>query len=325
MFILNGVYMIQTWDVVSKHRSELMLLSILWVIGFHFSTPPYLTIQDTLISIGCSGVDFFMFLSGFGLCYNYYNKINFNVFDFYKRRFIKILPTYYMCIIVFGLITGLSIVDLAWQMSCVGFWIGKSYYDWYVPSILLLYLIFPFFVMYAKKFGIGRMAVIASFIGMIPTVMFIYLMKGTPILFTARIPIFFIGCYAGYMLANKKTIRYPILLIAVSIITFVSEIYIAGIYDYQFMHRTGLYYIPLMFVVPGACLLLSALLEFIPNKILVPFRWLGAMTLEIYLVHMSLRTIYPKSKYLLPIIIAIILHYTVKYATNFINQTRGGR
>ena len=35
--------MTETWQIVSKHRAELMALSILWVISFHFITPPLQT------------------------------------------------------------------------------------------------------------------------------------------------------------------------------------------------------------------------------------------------------------------------------------------
>lgn len=33
------------------------------------------------------------------------------------------------------------------------------------------------------------------------------------------------------------------------------------------------------------------------------------MTLEIYLIHMSMRNIFPESKFILPILIAIAMHY----------------
>lgn len=311
--------MTASWNLVSKHRAKLMFLSILWVMVFHF-TPPHLTFFNIFQSIGCGGVDMFMFLSGFGLCYSYYNRDSIPLLSFYKRRFIKIIPLYLVCIIIFGVIRGVSLSDILWQLSCIGFWLGKPSYDWYVPSILLLYVAFPFFVKLSKRCGIGGCVISASVIGMLPTALFIFLGKGTWILFTARIPLFFTGCYAGYMLAMKKDILHPRILTIGSICALVIELYLASKYDYDSMHRLGLYYLPQIIIVPGMCLLLSQLLDKISTKVLYPFDILGTMTLEIYLVHMSLRFIYPNSKFLIPIFVAIILHIFMKHVTKCLTR-----
>ena len=273
---------IETFETISKHRPQLMLLAMLWVIVFHFTPPYLLTSFNIFQSIGCGGVDIFMFLSGFGLCCSYYN----------------------------------SFADILWQLTCFGFWVGKPSYDWYVPSILLLYFAFPFFVRLSKRYGIQKCVGVASLIGLLPTALFIYLGKGTWISFTARIPLFFMGCYTGYMLTLNKKIAYPGLLMLISICVLVVELVLASMYDYDSMHRMGFYYLPQILIVPGVCLLLASLLDKIPNKILAPFNILGSMTLEIYLVHMSMRIIHPESMFLIPILIAIVLHYSVKYLTN---------
>ena len=153
-----------------------MALSILWVIVFHFNTPPVVTILDSFRSIGCGGVDIFFFLSGFGLCNSYYHRSGITSMNFYKRRFLRILPTYFLCIIVFGLTKSVPVTDLLWQMSCIGYWIHKPYYDWYVQSILLLYLVFPIFIKLARRYGIGKIVLFASILGLLPT-LFLYLHK----------------------------------------------------------------------------------------------------------------------------------------------------
>lgn len=293
-----------------------MLLAMLWVIVFHFTPPHLLTAFNVFQSIGCGGVDIFMFLSGFGLCCSYYNRVSTSPLSFYKKRAVKIFPSFFICIIVFGIIRGISFADILWQLTCLGFWIGKPSYDWYVPSILLLYLAFPFFVRLSKRYGIQKCVGVASLIGLLPTVLFIYLGKGSWILFTARIPLFFMGCYTGYMLTQNRKNAYPGLLMLISICALVAELVLASMYDYDSMHRMGFYYLPQILIVPGGCLLLASLLDKIPQKILAPFNILGSMTLEIYLVHMSMRIIHPKSMFLIPILIAIVLHYSVKYMTN---------
>lgn len=314
--------------IISRHRSELMLLSILWVITFHF-TPPHYSVDYQLIGwwysfkmLGYAGVDFFMFLSGFGLTYSYWNRKELKSSEFCKKRLVRILPTYFVCILVFGLIQHLSINDMLWQFSCIGFWIGRPYYDWYIQAILILYLTFPLFLTISRKYGIEKIALIGCVIGLMATATLVYLWKGTPILFFARMPIFFIGCYYGYLLVNDKVIKHPRVWIAMAIVGFITELLLTMTYDVEFLHKSALNTLPFILIVPGVSLLLSRLFDLIPVGVLKPFQYFGKMTLEIYLCHMSLRFICPSIHYLLPICCGVVLHYFIKYATCLINKNK---
>lgn len=81
-------------------RSMMMGIAILMVILYHAvcSNLPMglLTIPATY---GLIGVDIFLFLSAYGLCYSLQNK---NLREFYGRRFMRILPAY--VIIVFSML-----------------------------------------------------------------------------------------------------------------------------------------------------------------------------------------------------------------------------
>jgi len=92
---------------------------------------------------GFSGVDIFLFFSGYGLCYS----INKNgVGEFYKRRFFRILPLY----MLLGLFVGLlhyqdySLWDYICNMTSLSYWgLGGNEFDWYLSSLIVFYLAFP--------------------------------------------------------------------------------------------------------------------------------------------------------------------------------------
>ena len=76
---------------VSRYRSELMGAAILFIILFHVP----LARSDAFFGLrrcGNIGVDMFLFLSCIGLWYSWVK--NPSVKHFYKRRLLRILPTW---------------------------------------------------------------------------------------------------------------------------------------------------------------------------------------------------------------------------------------
>lgn len=131
-------------ELISKERSALMGFSILWVVLFHYG----LSMPFTIISyLGFTGVDLFVSLSAYGLTVSM--SKNPSVMSFYKRRIVRIFPSY----IVIGLIAMIllyndGIVNFLFRFSTLGFWTNGLFYDWYIPSIVALYLIFPMIFFY---------------------------------------------------------------------------------------------------------------------------------------------------------------------------------
>ena len=122
-----------------------MGFAIIIVISYHlfFKATCNIPIIKGLISFGWIGVEIFMFVSGWGL-YNSLKKNN-NTYAFYKKRFIRIFPTYIIINIIFALIEKISIKDFLLRTTTLGYWVGSSYFDWYIPCILLFYLLSPLF------------------------------------------------------------------------------------------------------------------------------------------------------------------------------------
>lgn len=287
-------------ELISKHRSALMGFALIWVMLYHLcGQGDCQTLQKSILAIGHAGVDIFFFLSGLGLTYSYYERLKSlaDIKQFYWKRFYRIIPTYYLVILISSLVLHKTIIDTLWRLSCIGFWISKPYYDWYIPSLLLFYICFPIFIYLSHKYNIYKTAVLFIIVGLIGTIGLILIGRGTIILFISRIPILFVGCISGYYLKYvKQTIRKPVAWggIMLSVIGICSEIVLTCHFDATFLRRTALHHLPFVLIVPGLCLSLSYFFEWISkigcvNWFVMALTFIGTYSLEIYLAHMSLR------------------------------------
>lgn len=315
-------------ELICKHRSALMGFALIWVMLYHLcGQGDCQTIYKAFLAIGHAGVDMFFFLSGLGLTYSYYERLKSlaDIKVYYWKRFLRIIPTYYLVILISSVVLKKTVIDTLWRLSCIGFWISKPYYDWFIPSLLLFYICFPIFIRLSHKYNIYKAAVLFIIVGLIGTVGLILIGKGTIILFLSRIPILFVGCIFGYYLKYvKQIIRYPVALggIMLSVIGLCSEIVLTCHFDAAFLRRTALHHLPFVLIIPGFCLSLSYLFEWISrigcvNWFVLALTFIGTYSLEIYLAHMSLRYSPWYIYILLAIVSGFLLSKIVNYNKNF--------
>ena len=311
--------------LISKHRSAIMGFAILWIMLYHLCGKGECNnFAKSIFAIGHAGVDIFFFLSGLGLTYSYYDRLlthNERVL-YLKKRFLRIIPAYFFVIIITALIFQKPIIDTLWRISCIGFWIGRPYYDWYVPSLLLFYCSFPVFITLSHKYNVYKAVCLFILIGLIGTLGLVLLGKGTVILFVSRIPILFVGCIFGYYMKYvQQTVSKPLarVMICIAIIGILGELIISCNYDAAFLRRSSLHHLPFVFIVPGLCISLSYIFEWISccvyfKWILLIFSFIGSYSLEIYLSHMSLRY----SPWYIFIPIAIFTGFMIKLIIKYI-------
>ena len=130
-------------QLISKYKTELMGFAILWVILFHSNITS--SFIEPFTSLGYGGVDIFFFLSGYGLFFS--SVKNDSLLSFYKKRFIRVFPTY--MVVVFFTMLGLGIFTIKTyfiNISTLGYWLNESYFEWYIPSLFAFYLWFPLLV-----------------------------------------------------------------------------------------------------------------------------------------------------------------------------------
>lgn len=298
--------------------------AIIWVISYHFfGQMVQAGIKEVFFAIGNGGVDIFLFLSGLGLMFSYYKNPEIKYQEYIKKRFIRIIPTYYIVIVFFGIFLNLPFVEIIEQLLIFGFFLPMfkiSFYDWYIPSLLVFYLIFPVYYKFFIK-NPKMITLAAIVIGTLSVIPFIYLQKGTVILFFSRIPVFFIGAYFGYlMLKGVKLTKSQTYWVVVSFIVWlVFEIIVTCSYNSSFLRKTALSHLPFMFITPGLCLILSYIFDKIHKNIfglglLRALKFCGILSLEIYLIHMSF---YHYMKYI-PVPISLLLTIVPAYLLNFL-------
>ena len=147
---------------LSKYRSELMGLAILWVVWFHSSVQlnffkiNIINVSFSIIkNIGYGGVDIFLLVSGMGV----YNSLEINdVSQYIKNRIRRITPVWWSYLIISVLLgyfffqIHFSKLEILGFATFTGFWIDMSNQgNWYVYAIMLFYLISPVFYSLIKN------------------------------------------------------------------------------------------------------------------------------------------------------------------------------
>ena len=141
---------------ITNQRQTLMGLSIIAIFLYHSYVwiPPEESNYLKVFKFGYIGVDIFLYLSGFGLCFSYTKN---GLSKFYFRRLIRILPLNILSGIVISLIilqhgNNISVWDILCNISTLYYYgIGGTYWNWFIPAIFILYIIFPILFFLSKK------------------------------------------------------------------------------------------------------------------------------------------------------------------------------
>lgn len=290
-----------TLQLISKHRSAIMGFAILWVMLFHLPVPTDISLLDFIKSIGYGGVDIFLFLSGFGLYFSMSRK-NFKLAKYYKSRFFRIVPEFWLVLgIVFLLQMDFSVKSLSLlicRASTLGYWIGHQDEMWFISCILLLYAIFPIYFRLFKKYGTkASLSFICAGLSLILiyalVCIYCYNKKnfgGFIILTYARLPIFFIGAFFGHwakdgcnIILNKKR---KILGLAIALASLLALTFFMHFLPSS-LQSCSLAYLPYITITPVLCAVLAKLFENwkVIDKI---FTIVGLMSLELYLCHVCI-------------------------------------
>lgn len=138
-----------------------MGVAMLSVLFYHMYCWPGENQHLSLFRYGYIGVDIFLFLSGFGLCFSIEKN---SIRQFYLNRFRRIIPLYWLQIIIELFIAvviggggnfpterlpsflGLPVIEEGLPLS-----------NWYVSAIILFYLLFPLLVRVVRRYPLGTL------------------------------------------------------------------------------------------------------------------------------------------------------------------------
>ena len=286
------------FQLLSKHRSALMGVAMLWVMSFHLSPfRTYLPIIGSISNIGYGGVDIFLFLSGYGLYFSL-SKKNFSISKYYKKRFFRIFPEFWLfllCTFFISMDFNLkSIFNLLCCASTIGIWVRLPFFLWFISFYVLLSFAFPFYYKHFQRYGMIAPK-LYIFISLVLTVLFgmisvNFLNYRTGIFggTISRIPIFIIGSLFGYITKEKIDSKFSTQLTSLFLLLTPLAVFILFIsfkYFPTYLRPFSLFWIPFIIISPSVCILLSIFMERTPKIINNFLAWVGNLSLELYIVH----------------------------------------
>ena len=284
---------------ISRFRAEQMGAAMLFVILFHVA----LDRGDSFYGLrrcGNVGVDIFLFLSGVGLWFSWVKTPD--VLRFYRRRLLRIVPTWIVVATAFYLPDYLgarrfshSIVDLIGDITINwDFWLHDELTFWYVPAIMALYLVAPWYMRLVQSRPVYRWLPLLMVIWcvMVQWVLPIHHAVGHIEIFWSRVPIFFIGINFGEMVRTRRQLSSDAvwLLLVTFLMTFGTCLYLEQVRHGQFpLFVERMLYIPFTVC---TVLVMNRIFRRTPQWVNRLFRFVGALSLEAYLIHIHFVLVY---------------------------------
>ena len=289
--------------VISDRRAFLMGLALIAVVLYHqtFVQNP---VTDIFSLFGFLGVDVFLFLSGFGIYHSQKHDKSLSVWNFYKRRFFRIVPT---CII-----GGIAFLYF-WCGSGLYTMYGINYYSafvgldvWYIRTTLIYYLISPFLytlVMRYQRYPFAMLAVAYLGVTLVNPLILNYLKSQEAPYFTIQTICWTINRFPAYLLgmvvahANlKKEAFADIRVILLAIVCGTGYVLVAAGFAKQWIADKSL--LSIIRTIFGVAILLplipytSVLAYWLGKKVRGPINkcicLCGAYSLEIFLAHAAI-------------------------------------
>ena len=264
-----------------KNKKAIMFVASLLILIFHFwicissKTSPLFKYELFIRQICFIGVDIFFFISAFSI----YGVKKDNYLKFIKKRFIKV----YLLFIIFSIIAFFynkwSLKDLILSISGISLFIkGGGSFLWFVPAIMLLYILLPLYGFVEEKNKYILPIIVIIWVILAFTISN-YTSYKEIFIFLNRVPIILLGYYfSKYKIIDKLSKKTVPL---ISIIGSISGILLLYYFLRSNFYIRDFYYILAIPLVIGIILFVNEIPGF---KII---KKMGSATLEIYALQMT--------------------------------------
>ena len=315
---MKSIDSITTFNLLSKYRSELMGLSALLIFFYHFYVWQVVPIYTKyILRFTSEGVDVFLFLSGIGLCYSM--DKNDSTKSFYSKRFTRIYPSLVMVTAITLLIGHKTILSMILLFTGITYWfapfINVDEGFWYVALIIPLYVVFPYLYRFLKSATKFQSLCLLTICFALPYIVH-FMWDNCYDYALTRITPFLLG---SILYTNRNKIaNIGIPLIIVSIVFFVTLNAYSLLSGGANIHKTMIQLSIQGIIAPGFSLIFALILSHCNLLILRFLHWLGLMSLELYLVHLTLYYWFKN-----PIMLfaaSIILSYIILQASNYVRK-----
>lgn len=275
-----------------KFRSVWMGIAILWVLLYHSDIN--LAFLSTWKIFGYGGVDIFFFASGLGCYYSLQKQPN--PATFLAKRMKRILPPYYIVLVIwfalqfFLVKTNFTILEILNNIFCIGtFSVAANQFNWYMSGVWPSYLLAPFLVAFVDRSKpLHRLLLV--FILLLASTTFLS-SYGNLMLFSTRLPLFYIGILFAKVAQEKHSIKIPAIFFwMLMALAGVALLLFCNTYAHSSLTNWGLWWYPFILIIPGLCLSISLLclkLERILHWPTAGFAKIGNCSFELYLIHLT--------------------------------------
>lgn len=291
-------------NIISKYRGVLMGIAIISVILFHFTDDcrrgnynydGLIRMYNYIIS--STGVELFLLLSGFGLYYSF--KRNGNIRSFYKRRFTRIILPYIFVAVPAWIwrdlvLANKGILSFLKDFFFITFFTDGISWFWYILISIICYLIFPYIfdIFDSAKDRITaefRMFSVFTFFMASAIWLEIYCTSffGKVNIMLLRFPAFFLGVLIGHAAYNnekfpKETIIFIILSFLLLPLRKVDRVIVVRFVLASFNLSVALIFTFILDRIKN---------QKIQNFIVKPLEVIGKYSLELYLCHITIRSV----------------------------------
>lgn len=240
------------------------------------------------------GVELFFFISGFGVAFSWHKNADFK--SFFRKRILRIIPTFMVVTSFFALknmaVGGVVETPVWATVTGLDFPFFSDLKNWFIPAIIGSYLLLPLYYQTINAIG-NKMALFSwSTVVLILSVVLAFIPGGHMLIWTIRIPVFFMGVSLGYQLTHKRNVApllySPLLNIMLVLLLYVVIFYLFRMTTGKLRWETGLWWYPTLLLAWPLLVVFTTLFEKIGESKSKPFfllTILGSYSLEIYLLH----------------------------------------